>query len=95
MGEGGIGAISSYVFTLIRLVFPVLDEELAQFASIGLAVLVGLLARFLLPYASAAPEWVDTYLPYLVYLAQQVWFLLNKDTPKYIKARALGAAYRE
>jgi len=92
---GAIGAISSYAFTLIRIVFPVLDEELAQYASIAVAVAVGLLARFLLPYAPSAPPWVDTYLPYLVYLAQQIYYLLVKDTPKYVEARALGAAYYE
>jgi len=92
---GTIGAVTSHVFTLIRIVFPVLDEELAQFASLGLAVVVGLLARFLLPYAAEAPAWVDQYLPYLIYLAEQIYFLLNKDTPAFVEARALGAAYYE
>ena len=92
---GTIGAVTSHVFTLLRILFPVIDEEIAQFVSLGLAVVVGLLARFLLPYAPMAPEWVSTYLPYLVYICQQIYFLLNKDTPKYIEARALGAAYRE
>ena len=92
---GTIGAVTSHAFTLIRILFPVIDEEIAQFVSLGLAVVVGLLARFLLPYAPTAPEWVNTYLPYLVYICQQIYFLLNKDTPAFVEARTLGAAYRE
>jgi len=90
---GGIGAISSYAFTFIRKVFPVLDEDLAQYASLGFAILIGVGARFLLPYAPSAPAWVDQYLPYLVYLASQIWYLLNKDTPMYVEARERGVAY--
>ena len=90
---GAIGAISSYVFTFIRKVFPVIDEDMAQFASLGFAVLIGAGARALLPYAPEAPAWVDQYLPYLVYVASQVWFLLNKDAPMYVEARERGIAY--
>ena len=92
---GSIGAVSSYAFTLIRVVFPVIDEEIAQFASLGLALVVGLAARMALPYVPSAPAWVNTYLPYLVYIAEQIWYLIQKDSPKYVEARALGAAYKE
>ena len=90
---GAMGAITSYVFTLIRIVFPVIDEEVAQYSSLGIAVLIGVAAKALLPYAPTAPAWINEYLPFLVYLGQQAWYLLNKETPKYVEARELGVAY--
>ena len=92
---GAMGAITSHVFTFIRIVFPVVDEEIAQYASLGIAVLVGIAAKALLPYAPTAPAWINQYLPFIVYLGQQIWFLLQKESPAFVEARTLGAAYRE
>ena len=92
---GAMGAITSHVFTFIRIALPIIDEEIAQYASLGIAVLVGIVAKALLPYAPTAPAWINQYLPFLVYLGQQVWYLLQRDTPKYDAVSARCAAYRE
>jgi len=89
---GFLGTLASVLLTLIRIAFPVIDEEYAMISSVLLAAVVSALARAILPFLDKLPAAVNDYWPIIVWLAQQVWFSLTK-TSKFngiARRRALG-----
>ena len=81
---GGLGIVSSVALTLIKLVFVGLENEYAVLGSVFAATVISMLARAALPFVENIPIEVALYWPPLVWLAQQIWYVVTKAEPDKI-----------
>lgn len=77
-GASSLGVVSSILLTLIRLLVPKIDADIAMLSSFFVAVLFSVIARAIMPFVTELPPGVGEYWPAVVWLAQQVWYYLTK-----------------
>ena len=82
-----LGVVSSIVLALMRRVWPNIDEGKAVVGSLLVAVVVYMIAAWLVPILPQLPPQLELYWPAIVYLAQQIWYWLMKDKISMYRSR--------
>ena len=72
------GAVSSICLTVIKLIWPGVEDKLAVILSFLLAALASVAAILIQPYLGQFPSWWNTLWPIIVWVAGQIWYELTK-----------------